>query len=553
MKLVECVPNFSEGLDSKIINEICNSVKSCNVNVLDVDSGKDTNRTVFTFVGSPDNVINAAYNVIESSSKLIDMNKHSGEHPRMGATDVCPFVPIKNVTMKDCIEYSKKLGRMVGNKLKIPVYLYENSATKKYRSNLADIRKGEFEGMADKLSIDKWKPDYGPNKIHPTAGVVAIGARDFLIAYNVNLNTTDKKIATDIALDIREMGRAKRDKKGKIIRDKFGKMIKKKGKLKSVKAVGWYLEEFKQCQVSMNLTKYSVNSLHHTFEEIRIQARKRGVRVTGSEIVGLVPLKPIIMAADFYLESQNRHIGIPEKDKIDITIKSLGLSELSKFNAHESIVEYSVNKSNSLSTMRINEFCDEVSIESPAPGGGSVSALLGALGGALVSMVGALSYNKKGYEKNNSKYNKISLAAQKLKDDLLNLIDLDSEAFYLIMNAFRLPKKTDKQIEARDQEILLATKTAIDVPLDTMIKSLDVIKLSNQMMKIGNLNSLSDVGVASESAYSAFNGALLNVKINLSSLSDEIYKDKINKKCNTLIEKAKKEISLSRDIIKKKM
>ena len=553
MKLVECVPNFSEGLNKDVIDTICDSVKSCNVNVLDIDSGKDTNRTVLTFVGEPDNVINAAYKVIETSSKLIDMREHLGEHPRMGATDVCPFVPIKDVTMLDCVKYSHRLGKMVGDNLNIPVFLYENSATKQYRSNLADIRKGQFEGMANKLKMDKWKPDYGPSELHPTAGTIAIGARDFLIAYNVNLNTTDKKIATDIALDIREMGRAKRDKVGNIIRDSLGKLLKKPGKLKSVKAVGWYLEEFRQCQVSMNLTNYSINSIHHAFEEIRNQARKRGVRVTGSEIVGLVPLQPVIMAADYYLKAQNRHIGIPEKDKVDIAIKSLGLSELNKFNADESIVEYSINKLNTLSTMRIDQFCDEVSTDSPVPGGGSVSALLGALGGSLVSMVGALSYNKKGYEKNNIKYNKISLSAQGLKDSLLSLVDSDSHAFYLIMDAFRLPKKNPEQIKIRKKVILSATKVAISVPLETMVKSIEVIKLSNQMIKIGNSNSLSDVGVASECAYSAFNGALLNVRINLNSISDKGYVQKINKKCLLLTEQVNKQIFISRDMIKKKI
>ena len=343
MKLIECVPNISEGRNVEIINQVVDTVKNDkNVHLLDVDSGFDTNRTVITFIGEPHHVINAAFNLIKRSSKLIDMSKHQGEHPRMGATDVCPLIPVRNITIKECVKLSKELAKKVSSNLNIPTYLYEYSAINNERQNLANIRKGEYEGMFEKIKLKEWKPDYGSPSNNIKSGVTAIGAREFLIAYNINLNTYDKKIATDIALDIREAGRAKRDKNGKILRDKNGKILKKPGKLKFCKAVGWYIDEYNQAQVSINLTNYKKTSIHKTFEEVRMQARKRGIRVTGSEIVGLVPLTGLISSGKYYLRKQNRSTALPEEDIINIAIKSLGLSDIETFNIGDKIIDYRI-------------------------------------------------------------------------------------------------------------------------------------------------------------------------------------------------------------------
>ena len=552
MKLIECVPNFSEGVDLEIIKKITNEIELVDdVKLLDVDPGRDTNRTVVTFVGDPDMVIEAAFNAIKKASTLIDMRNHKGEHPRMGATDVCPIIPISGISIDECIEYSKILAKRVGDELKIPVFLYEESSTSPDRKNLANIRKGEYEGMEEKLLSPNWKPDFGPNLINKKAGVTAIGVRNYLIAYNINLNTKEKKLATDIALDVREAGRARRDSSGKILRYKDGTMKKKPGVLKYTKAVGWFIDEYKKAQVSMNLTNYIETPIHIAFEEVRKQARERGLRVTGSEIVGLLPEKSLIDAGIYYLKKQKKSTAIPNKEIIHIAIESLGLNDISPFDQTESIIENRIsNSNNKLKDLNVHSFINEVSIDSPAPGGGSVSALAGALSSALVSMVSNLSHSKKGYEQYNSDFEEIGCAAQSIKRRLIDLIDKDTEAFNMIMEAFKLSKKDALYRNGRIQK---ATKNAIEIPLDVMKLSLESLKISKKISKIGNKNSLSDAGVASEIALSSINGAYMNVLINLKDIEDLNYKKNIIKRADLIISQSQKEIELSRKYVYKKL
>lgn len=554
MKLIECVPNFSEGVDESIIKEITHEISSVNnVTLLDVDPGKDTNRTVVTFIGTPDKVISAAFLAIKKAAILIDMTKHKGEHPRMGATDVCPLIPITGVSMDECVKYSHQLAKKVADELNISVFLYEESASNAERKNLSNIRKGEYEGMQEKLQTKDWTPDYGPNILNEKSGVTAIGARNFLIAYNVNLNTRDKKIATDIALDIREAGRARRDKNNKILRKKDGSMRKIPGSLKETKAVGWYIDEYKKAQVSINLTNYNVTSIHSAFEEVRNQANKRGVRVTGSEIVGLVPKQALLESGLFYLTKQKKSTAIPEKDIIDIAIDSLGLNEISPFNQFESIIENRIGQKKRLVDMSNSDFIDEVSQESPAPGGGSVSAQAGALAAALIAMVANLSFGKKEYLKNNEVILDIGNQAQFLKKELLILVDEDSNAFDKIMSAIRMPRKTENQKEERDVAITLATKHAIDIPFKTMELSMQVLTLSKKIMKIGNKNSISDAGVASEMSFAAIKGAYMNVLINLKDIYDDSYRDKVLNKANKILKRSDSDIRISREYLSKKI
>jgi len=523
MKLIECVPNISEGRDTEIINNIINHIKSSSeVHLLDVDPGIDTNRTVITFIGEPEKVIEAAYILIEKASKLIDMSKHKGEHPRMGATDVCPLIPIKNVSIKECIQYSEILAKKVSEKLNIPVFLYEYSAKNKNRINLANIRKGEYEGMFQKIKEKVWQPDYGPSENSVKSGSTAIGVREFLIAYNINLNTYDKKIATDIALDIREAGRAKRDNKGKIIRDSKANIVKKPGKLKFCKAVGWFIEEYNQAQVSINLTNYKKTSIFKTFEEVRKQARKRGVRVTGSEIVGLVPLGAIISCGKYYLKKQKRSTGIPENDIINIAIKSLGLADISIFNPLEKIIEYKIYKNNnSLVEMKLDKLVDLTSLGTPTPGGGSISALAGSFGMALSAMVSNLSYDKKGLEENKNTYAQIGENCQKYKDRMLELVDLDTAAYDLVIDAMRLPKKSTNDKKIRLKEIEKATIKAAEVPMEILELSVKCLENIIKLSKIGNPNSISDVGVSLCLLYTAAKGSSMNVIINANELSEK--------------------------------
>jgi len=540
MKIIECVPNFSEGKDESIINAITESILSVEgINLLDVDSGKDTNRTVVTFVGEPSNVIDAAFNGIKKASELIDMTKHRGEHPRMGATDVCPLIPIKNTTMDECVKYSKILSDKVSKELDIPIYLYENSASSKDRINLSNVRSGEFEGMKDKIRLKNWKPDYGPINMNNNAGVTAIGAREFLLAYNINLNTKEKKLASHIALNIREAGRAKRDTSGKIVRDKNGAVIKVPGTLKFTKAVGWYLEEYGIAQVSMNLTNYNITSLHQAFEEVRKEANKIGLRATGSEVVGLLPLEPLLAAGNYYIDKQGVSPSVSESEIINIAIKSLSLSEISNFNPKEKIIDYILESDKKkLTNLSFQEFADEVSSSSPAPGGGSVSALSGSLGAALMSMVSNLTYNKKGYEKNNQLVSDIGISAQVLKKDLLILIDKDTEAFDGIMRAFRLPKKTNKQKSKREESILVATKNAIETPLLIMRKCNKLLTIVKGLIKHGNKSSFSDTAVSVELLNASIRGASYNIKINLKDISDDNYISSITKESNSIMDKS---------------
>ena len=554
MNLIECVPNFSEGASKEVIDKITQEISGVEgVSLLDVDPGIDTNRTVVTFIGNPNAVIEAAFRAIKRASQLIDMTKHKGEHPRMGATDVCPLIPVSGVSMKDCILLSNKLAKRVGEELHIPVYLYEESSDMSYRRNLSDIRKGEYEGLEDKLKEKEWKPDYGPSQINTKSGATAIGARNFLVAYNINLNTRDKKIASDIALDIREAGRAQRDKNGKILRKKDGSIVKLPGTLKSTKAVGWYIDEYKKAQVSMNLTNYKITSIETAFEEVRKQANKRGVRVTGSEIVGLVPKESLLNAGMYYLRKQKKSTAIPDRDIIDIAIDSLGLNEISEFNQDSSIVENRIISFDRLIDLKINTFSNEVSSESPAPGGGSVSALAGALASSLVSMVANLSFGKKEYKKNIDLIEKIGIEGQKIKNNLLQLVDADTKAFEDIMRAFKMKKKTPEEIKSRQEKIQLATMHAINVPLSTMELSLTALSLSKKIMKIGNENSISDAGVAAELSAAAINGAYMNVLINLKDINSNEYKSKILKKSEKIIIASKKELEISRSFIYKKI
>ena len=520
MKLIECVPNFSEGRDRDFISNIKFIINSNDgVHLLDIDPGYDTNRTVVTFVGHPDQVIQTAFKLIEYASINIDMTHHTGEHPRMGATDVCPLVPISGVTMSECVEFSKVLAKKVSLNLDIPVFLYENSANSSERISLSNIRSGEYEGMENKIKSEKFLPDYGSN-FNSKSGATAIGAREFLIAYNINLNTTDKKIATDIALDIREAGRLKRDNKNLIIRDSNGIGIKKPGKLKYCKAVGWYIDEYKQAQVSINLTNFKKTSIHRTFEEVRAQARKRGVRVTGSEIVGLIPMESIIESGKFYLKKQKRSIGIPDVDIISTAIKSLGLNDLSIFDPNKKIIENSIsNNSSSIINLSVSDFANEVSRDSFAPGGGSVSALMGALGASLTAMVSNLTLINKKYISTFSFHEKSSASSQSYLKKLIKLVNDDTVAYNKIIIARRLPKKTENQIKVRDNKILSATQFATEIPFQ-ILKNCS--KISTECLNVcskSNINSISDIGVATHCLKAASYGAYYNVLINILDLS----------------------------------
>ncbi|MBN1155102.1 glutamate formimidoyltransferase [candidate division KSB1 bacterium] len=540
LKLVECVPNFSEGRDKNCIDAIAQTIRSTEgVTLLDVDPGADTNRTVMTFIGSPEGVKNAAFAAIAKAAELIDMRKHHGEHPRMGATDVCPFVPVSNVSVDECVELAKELGERVARELSIPVFLYEKAATSPLRSNLADIRSGEYEGLPEKLKDPAWQPDFGKAKFNAKSGATVIGVREFLIAYNINLNTKDRKLANSIALTIREKGRAKRDEEGNIIRDENGEPLREPGKLKSCKAVGWYIDEYGQAQISMNLVDYKETPVHMAFDMVCEEAEKLGLRVTGSELVGLIPLQAMLDAGEHYLRKQGKSPGVPPEELIDIAIKSLGLKDVAAFDPREKIIEYRVAESKGpLVRMDLRDFANELSGDSPAPGGGSVSALAGALCSALASMVANLTVNKTGYEQQRDSMIDVAIRAQRLKDELLKSIDSDTDAFNRLMNAFRLPKKSEQEIEHRNEAIEEATKQAILVPLDVMKSSLDALELVKKIAEFGNKNAVSDAGVAALMGLSSVRGAGLNVEINLPPVKDESFKERVTDEMNSLIQQA---------------
>ena len=545
-QLIECVPNFSEGNDMTIIKQITDVIEAVDgVKLLDVDPGKATNRTVVTFVGEPEPVIEAAFQAIKKASELIDMSKHSGEHPRMGATDVCPLVPVSNISMEETAKYAHKLGERAGSELDIPFYMYESAATKKDRKNLATIRAGEYEGLSKKLSQPAWKPDYGPARFNPRAGATAIGARDFLVAYNVNLNTTSVRRANSVAFDVREKGRIKRKGdplNGPIIKDKKGNPMRTKGACKSVKAIGWFIEEYGVAQISMNLTNISVAPLHEVFEACDKSATKRGMRVTGSELVGLVPLKVLIDAGKHFLKKQNRSLGVADSEIIKIAVKSLGLDELGPFDPSKKIIEYQLRDAGfaPLLAMDLRTFADETASESPAPGGGSISAYVGALGISLGTMVANLSANKKSWNDKVELYSDWATKGQQLKDELLRLVDEDTKSFNKIIEAIRLPKSNADEKEARSTAIQDATKYATEVPLKVMEVTDSTFDILKKMAVIGNPNSASDAGVGALCARAAVHGAYLNVKINAKDINDKKFVTRVLKKANSLAKQADK-------------
>jgi glutamate formiminotransferase/formiminotetrahydrofolate cyclodeaminase len=541
-QLIECVPNFSEGRDMTVIEKITDEIKNTEgVKLLDVDPGKATNRTVVTFVGEPDAVVEAAYKAIKKAGDLIDMSKHSGEHPRMGATDVCPFIPISDITMEETVEYAKKLAKMVGETLDIPVYLYEEAATKPERKNLATIRAGEYEGLEKKLQNPNWKPDYGEAKFNKHSGATVIGVRDFLVAYNINLNTSSTRRANSVAFDIREKGRVKREGdpiNGKIVRDENGNPVRVPGTLKYVKAIGWYIEEYGIAQVSMNLTNINKTPLHIAFEEADKSAAGRGMRVTGSELIGLVPKKVMLDAGKYFLEKQNRSTGIPEEDIIFIAIKSMGLDDLKPFDPKKKIIEYLLEDGNNkrLIDLTVKGFADETSRESPAPGGGSIAAYSGALGISLGTMVANLSSHKKGWDDRWKEFSIWAEKGQAIKDKLLYLVDEDTNAFNKIIDAVRLPKSSNEEKEIRKKAMEDATKYAIMVPFDVMKTSFDALDILEYMAKEGNPNSVSDAGVGILAIKTAVEGAFMNVKINCKGLGDKNFVNDILDKAGKLLE-----------------
>ena len=541
--LIECVPNFSEGRNPAIIKEITQAIESVEgVTLLDVDPGKATNRTVVTFVGHPDAVIEAAYRGIKRASEVIDMRGHSGEHPRMGATDVCPLIPISGISMEETAAYAVKLAERVGKDLAIPVYLYEAAQPNKDRSNLSIIRAGEYEGFAEKIKLPEWKPDFGPTVFNETAGATVIGARDFLIAYNVNLNTKSTRIANRIAFDVREAGRVKREGNpisGKVVNDENGEPVRIPGKLKHVKAIGWYIEEYNMAQISMNLTNYKETPLHIAFEETRKSADERGVRVTGSELVGLIPLQAMLDAGKYFLEKQGSSAGVSNQELIDCAIRSLGLNELSPFDPSKKIIEYLLKnpKDTRLVDMSVTGFANETASDSPAPGGGSIAALAGALGASLGTMVANLSAGKRGWEERVEEFSVWAEKGQQLKDRLLFLVDEDTRAFDAIMQAFGLPKDTPEQVAERKAAIQEASKYATLTPYYTMQAAYDCVELLQEMAEKGNPNSLSDVGVGALCIKTAVRGAWLNVITNASGLTDKAWATDIVEKARAIWQK----------------
>ncbi len=547
--IIECVPNFSEGIDLRVISQITAEIETVEgVRLLNVDPGKATNRTVVTFVGNPDAVIEAAFLAIRKAGELIDMSKHKGEHPRMGATDVCPLIPIAGITMEETAAYAVKLAERVGKELQIPVYLYESAQPDKNRNNLSVIRAGEYEGFFKKIKDPLWKPDFGPAEMDAKRGATVIGARDFLVAYNVNLNTTSTRRANAVAFDVREAGRVKTEN-GKKVLDEEGKPVTIPGTLKSVKAIGWFIEEYGIAQISMNLTNIAVTPLHIAFDEVCKKADARGLRVTGSELVGLVPLKCLTDAGKYFLAKQKRSLGVSEKELVKIAVKTMGLDELSPFKPEERVIEYLLKPAGNdpLVNMTLRAFADETASESPAPGGGSVSAYAGALGISLATMVANLSSHKKGWDDRWEEFSVWAEKGQYYKQELIRLVDEDTRAFNKIMAAFGLPKSTDAEKSARQTAIQDATKTAIEVPFRVMEMAYGSMEVIRAMVEKGNPNSLSDAGVGALCARSAVLGAFMNVRINTQDYNDKKYAEDM---VNRGREIAAKAIALEQEIIK---
>lgn len=526
-KIIECVPNFSEGRDLSVIRQITAEIETVEgVKLLDTDPGKATNRTVVTFVGEPEAVIEAAFLAIRKASELIDMSKHQGEHPRMGATDVCPLIPVSGISMEETAAYAVKLAQRVGEELHIPVYLYEQAQPNKQRSNLSVIRAGEYEGFFKKIKEPEWKPDFGPSEFSARSGATVIGARDFLIAYNVNLNTKSTRIANSIAFDVREAGRVKRvghPVLGELVLDENGEPVRIPGKLKECKAIGWYIEEYGIAQISMNLTNYNVTSVHAAFDAVCESAQSRGIRVTGSELVGLIPLRALLDAGKYYLAKQGRSLGVSEEELIHIAVKSLGLDELAPFDPGKKIIEYQLRNpaEEKLISMTCRAFAEETASESPAPGGGSISAYVAALGTALGTMVANLSANKRGWEDQLTLHSSVAEKGQQILSSLLLAVDEDTRAFNRIMEAFALPKNTPEEAASRKQAIQEATIYACEVPFRVMKTSYTALEVIREMIEKGNPNSITDAGVGALCIRTAVHGAYMNVKINAGGLKDK--------------------------------
>lgn len=524
-RILECVPNFSEGRDMSVIRQITDAIESAEgVKLLDIDPGKDTNRTVVTFVGDPDAVTEAAFLAVKKASEIIDMSKHHGEHPRMGATDVCPLVPVSGITMEETVVYARKLAERIGNELNIPVYCYENAAFEEKRRNLANCRAGEYEGLKEKLNDPGWKPDFGPAVFNVRSGATAVGARDFLVAFNINLNTTSTRRANAIAYDVRE--------KGRTVKNEKGEEISVPGTLKSVKAIGWYIEEYGIAQISMNLTNISVTPVHIAFDEVCRKADARGVRVTGSELVGLVPLKAMLDAGKYFLEKQQRSSGVSDSELVKIAVKSMGLDDLRPFEPQEKIIEYVMAEKGKkqLVDLDLRSFMETVASESPAPGGGSVSAYIGALGVALGTMVANLSSHKKGWDERWKEFSDWAVQGKQIQNNLLELVDEDTAAYNRIIEANRLPKRTDEEQRIRKDAVSEAYRKAIAVPYKVMETAFEGFKIVRQMVKEGNPASVTDAAVGGMAILSCIRGAFLNVRINAKGMEDDSFvKDVIKK------------------------
>ena len=540
-QIIECVPNFSEGHDLQIIKQITDVIVSVDgVKLLDVDPGKATNRTVVTFVGEPNAVVEAAYLAIKKASEIIDMSKHKGEHPRMGATDVCPLIPVSGITMEETVAFAKMLGKRVGENLNIPVYLYENAQPNKERNNLSVIRAGEYEGFFKKIKQREWVPDFGPTEFNEKAGGTVIGARDFLIAYNVNLNTKSVRLANSVAFDIREAGRVLREGNpitGKIIKDADGNEVRVPGTLKACKAIGWFIEEYNIAQISINLTNYKITSVHQAFDEVCKSAEKRGMRVTGSELVGLIPLEALLSAGRHYLTKQKRSVGVSEEELIQIAIKSLGLDELAPFDANNKIIEYKLKNANNekLIGMNLRSFANETASESPAPGGGSISAYVGSLGASLGTMVANLSAGKRGWEEQVQYFSEWANKGQMIKDKLLIAVDEDTHAFNQIMLGFGLPKATEEEKAARILAIENATKYACEVPFKVMQTASESLNLLGAMIEKGNQSSVTDAGVGVLCVKTAVRGAYFNVMVNAKDLKDRTFAENLIAEAKNLL------------------
>jgi len=529
-QLIECVPNFSEGRDPAVIKQITDVIESVEgVRLLNVDPGKATNRTVVTFVGAPAAVTEAAFRAIKKAGEVIDMAKHKGEHPRMGATDVCPLIPISGITMEETAEHARRLAERVGRELALPVYLYEYAQANSARKNLSIIRAGEYEGFFMKIKQPEWKPDFGPAEFDAKRGGTVIGARDFLVAYNVNLNTTSTRRANAVAFDIREAGRPKKDAQGNAVKDAQGNPVNIPGSLKCVKAIGWFIEEYGIAQISINLTNLAVTPVHVAFDEACRKADARGLRVTGSELVGLVPLSALLDAGRYFLRKQKRSVGVSERELIKIAVRSLGLDELAPFKPEERVIEYLLRDPSKAKLVRMDlrAFADETAAESPAPGGGSISAYVGALGAALGTMVANLSSHKAGWDERWEEFSEWADQGQRIKDGLLALVDEDTAAFNAIMAAFALPKGNDAEKAARTAAIQAATRRAIEVPFQVMRLSCDALPIALAMAEKGNPNSVSDAGVGALCARAAVQGAYLNVRINVKGFADKAYAEKV--------------------------